>query len=261
MNRDTSILMRTSLFLSLTLAWAAWFGPSLVAQEAAPAVPAAQQEKVPQVEEKATDHMYDQWVDVKDGKATRRLQLAGLGVRKKTLFRVKVYSFGFYLEADKAAKAVQPLLGRKMKEMMRDSKLDDALLDGNYAKRLRLVMARSVDADDMTEAFKDSLQPRIRNLVKKMSKEEQAAAETARLNFEKVFKEPAKEKQVIEFTWLPGGRLLTSIDGKAQPEIKNEVLCKALFHIYLGNDPISESGKEAILKGLPAALKAGEKKQ
>ena len=42
------------------------------------------------------------------------------------------------------------------------------------------------------------------------------------------------------------------------PEIKNEHLCRALFHVYLGDDPISEDGKENILKGLDAALKAGK---
>lgn len=208
----------------------------------------------PLVEEKATDAMFPEWIQYGKEEAIRTHHLAGLGVRKKTLFRVKVYAFGFYLDAAAASAKVKPLVGRKLKDMMKDRKLDAALLDDSFGKTIRLVMARDVDADDMAEAFEDSLKSRIKKYTAKMDEKQQEEAVLALAKFRSYFKVEAKEDQVLQFTWLPGGRLLTNIDGKPSPEIKNLALCHALFHVYLGDDPISESGKEEILKGLPAAL-------
>ena len=106
----------------------------------------------------------------------------------------------------------------------------------------------------MAEAFEDSLKSRIKKYTAKMDEKQKKAATDSLAKFRGYFKAEAKEDQVLQFTWLPGGRLLTTIDGKTSPEIKNLALCHSLFHVYLGNDPISESGKEAILKGLPKAL-------
>jgi hypothetical protein len=208
----------------------------------------------PLVEEKATDAMFPEWIQYGKGEALTTHHLAGLGVRKKTIFRVKVYAFGFYLDSAAASAKLKPLVGRKMKDMMKDRKLDAALLDDQFGKTIRLVMARDVDADDMAEAFEDSLKSRIKKYTAKMDEKQQQAATDALTKFRGYFKTEAKEDQVLQFTWLPGGRLLTTIDGKDSPEIKNLALCHSLFHVYLGNDPISESGKEAILKGLPTAL-------
>ena len=239
---------------------AAALAPALAsAQEAAATpAPAAQQEAAPLVEEKATDAMFPTWIQHGKGEKAVKHHLAGLGVRKKTIFRVKVYAFGFYFDAATAAEKLRPMLGRKLKTMMKDRKLDEVLLDDSFGKTIRLVMARTVDAEDMAEAFEDSLKSRIKKATAKLDETKQKAANDARAKFRGYFKDPAKEDQVLEFTWLPGGRLLTTIDGKPAPEIKNEHLCRALFHVYLGDDPISEDGKENILKGLDAALKAGK---
>lgn len=246
--------MRTLLLLALTLFA---FVPAAFAAQEPNAAPATQ-DAAPQVEEKATDAMFPTWIKHGKGEAAKMHHLAGLGVRKKTIFRVKVYAFGFYLDAAAAAGKLQPLLGRKMKAMMKDRKLDEALLDDSYGKTIRLVMARTVDAEDMAEAFDDSLKSRIKKATDELSDEQKKAANDALAKFRGYFKEPAKEGQVLEFSWLPGGRLRTTIDGKALAEIKNLHLCHALFHIYVGDDPISESGKEAVLNGLPDALKAGK---
>lgn len=219
---------------------------------------AVQAEEVPQVEEKATDQLFPKWLDAQDGKEARRLDLVGLGVRKKSIFRVKVYAFGFYADASMAALALERFTDRKRKELMKDPKLDAALLSDGYAKALRLAMARDVDADDMAEAFEDSLKPRIERLTAKMQPDQQKAALQALARFRGYFQKEAEEDQVILFTWLPGGRLHTTIDGEASPELKSLPLCKALFDVYLGADPISESGKEEIVDGLPGLVKTGK---
>jgi len=246
--------MRLFPIVALT---AALFGAApLFAQDpVAKPAPAPAPAKAPLVEEKATDAMFPEWIQYGKGESVNTHHLAGLGVRKKTIFRVKVYAFGFYLDSAAAgAKKVKPLVGRRMKDMMKDRKLDAALLDDSFGKTIRLVMARDVDADDMAEAFEDSLKSRIKKYTAKLDEKQQKAANDALIKFRGYFKTEAKEDQILQFTWLPGGRLLTNIDGKASAEIKNLALCHALFHVYLGDDPISESGKESILKGLPTAL-------
>ncbi|MCH2101463.1 MAG: chalcone isomerase family protein [Planctomycetes bacterium] len=250
--------MRYLLLLALTFFI---FTPTASAVQDVLPIPDPQQEEAPQIEEKATDAMFPTWIKHGKGDSAKTHHLAGMGVRKKTVFRVKVYAFGFYLDSSAAAKIIQPLVGRKMKVMMKDGALEKALLDDSYGKTLRLVMARTVDAEDMAEAFDESLKLRIKDSTAKLSDEEKKAANKALTKFRGYFKDPAKEGQVLEFSWLPSGRLLTTIDGKVLPEIKNFALCHALFHIYVGNDPISESGKEAILNGLPAALKVGQAKK
>jgi chalcone isomerase-like protein len=243
------------LFPIIALTAALCIAAPLFAQEpVAKPTPAPTPVAAPFVEEKATDAMFPKWIQYGKGEAVSTHHLAGLGVRKKTIFRVKVYAFGFYLDSAAAAAKVKPLVGRKLKDMMKDRKLDAALLDDSFGKTIRLVMARDVDADDMAEAFEDSLKSRIKKYTAKMDEKQKKAATDALTKFRGYFKTEAKEDQILQFTWLPGGRLQTKIDGKVSPEIKNLALCHALFHVYLGNDPISESGKEKILKGLPTAL-------
>ena len=245
--------MRLFPIVALT---AALFGsvPLFAQEPVVKPTPAPAPAAAPLVEEKATDAMFPEWIQHGKGEAVSTHHLAGLGVRKKTIFRVKVYAFGFYLDSDAAAAKVNLLVGRKLKDMMKDRKLDAALLDDSFGKTIRLVMARDVDAEDMAEAFEDSLKSRIKSYTAKLDEKGQQAANDALSKFRDYYKTEAKEGQVLQFTWLPGGRLLTNIDGKASAEIKNLALCHALFHVYLGDDPISESGKEEILKGLPAAL-------
>lgn len=245
-----------ALLFALPLTSAALHAQEARADRAAGA--AQEQEKVPQVEEKATDQMFPKWLDAADGKETRRLDLVGLGVRKKTIFRVKVYAFGFYADASMAALALERFADRKRKELMKDPKLDAALLSDGYAKALRLAMARDVDAKDMAEAFEEALEPRIERLTADMKPEQQQAAMGVLKRFRSYFEKEAKEDQVMVFTWLPGGRLQTTIDGKVSPELKSLPLCRALFDVYLGADPISESGKEDIVDGLPGLVKAGK---
>jgi len=228
--------------------------PLLAQEPVVKPTPAPAPAVAPLVEEKATDAMFPEWIQFGKGEAVTTHHLAGLGVRKKTIFRVKVYAFGFYLDSAAVGAKLKPLVGRKLKDMMKDRKLDAALLDDSFGKTIRLVMARDVDADDMAEAFEDSLKSRIKKYTAKMDEKQKKAATDSLAKLRGYFKAEAKEDQVLQFTWLPGGRLLTTIDGKTSPEIKNLALCHSLFHVYLGNDPISESGKEAILKGLPKAL-------
>jgi hypothetical protein len=221
------------------------------ATEQAPA-----QVKAPNLEESATDHKHPAWLYVGSGEKKARHDAVALAVRTKTWFKVKVYSFGLYVDLAAAAPLVKPFANKKWKDLMKDRNFDKALLNDKVGKTVRLKMARDVDAEDMSDAFEESLKPRIKTFNKKGTAEDRQAGDAAIKKFQGYFKKECKEDQVLVFTALPGGRLQTSIDGKQMPEIKNKALAWALFDIYLGDDPISENGKEAFVKALPKKLKA-----
>ncbi len=79
--------------------------------------------------------------------------------------------------------------------------------------------------------------------------------EEALLQFRSLFdvEKLTKETELI-FTWLPGGRLRSSIQGQAQAEIRSAALCWALFDVYLGAKPISKSSKKSVIARFPALL-------
>ena len=61
----------------------------------------------------------------------------------------------------------------------------------------------------------------------------------------------------IVFSCGPAGRLATSVGGGERPSIDSRALCRALFDVYLGEDPISEDGKRSVIAGFPGLLAAG----
>ena len=58
----------------------------------------------------------------------------------------------------------------------------------------------------------------------------------------------------ILFSCGPAGRLATSVGGEERPPIDSRVLCRALFDVYLGEDPISNDGKKRIIAGFPGLI-------
>ncbi len=215
--------------------------------------PTAQAEKIPTVEEPATEIAFP--VRLKVGnKGASSHELIATGVRKKTIFRVKVYAYGMYLDTAAAAPLVQPYMKKTTKKLLKDREFERALLSGKAGMSVRLVMARNVDADDMAEAFDDSLKPRIKGFMKKSTPEETEKAMKTLETFRGLFTTKLKKKDELIFTWLPGGKLHTRIQGKDQQVITSPALTWALFDVYLGEDPISDGGKENFVKALPKAV-------
>lgn len=219
--------------------------------------PAAAPQQVDAVKEPESGHMYDVKQKVLGGE--RELDLTGTGIREKTIFAVNVYSFGVYVDGDKARELLAKWKGKKAKELQKDDALYSALLDDALTKELRIKFCRSVDADDVRSAFEDSLTPRILEYKQKEqgTKEEKLAV----LNeFRKLFSlDKVKDGNVLRFAWHPGGKLHTSINGEVQPVIESKALCWALFDVFLGKKPISSSGKKRLVERLPALLAATPK--
>ena len=58
----------------------------------------------------------------------------------------------------------------------------------------------------------------------------------------------------IVFSCGPAGRLAMTVDGGERPPIESRVLCRALFDVYLGEDPIEQDGKSNTLAGFAGLL-------
>ncbi len=177
-------------------------------------------------------------------------ELCGVGVRvkKKFFMNFKVYALGFYIDEETALPALREAAGDlSVKKLEKSKAFRKALLaDGKkgFGRTIRLVMVRDVDADDMAEAFEDSLWPRMKDAAE--TTEERAAAKAALDKFRSFFEKEAEEDQVMDFTWLPGDKLQATVDGKGFALVKDKYLCGALFDVYLGDDPISSKAKTNI---------------
>lgn len=217
-----------------------------------PLVLALSQGAPQQVKEPESGHMYDV-AQVALG-AKDSLALTGTGIREKTVFAVNVYSFGLYIEPAKARELLAKWRGKTAKELHKDAAFYTALLDDSLLKELRIKFCRDVAADDVRSAFEDSLEPRILDYKKdeQGTKEEKLAVLT---EFRKLFTlDKVKDGNVLRFAWHPGGKLHTSINGEVQAVIESKALCWALFDVYLGPRPISDTGKRRLVDRIPDLL-------
>ena len=122
--------------------------------------------------------------------------------------------------------------------------------------QLAVKFCRDVAADDVRSAFEDSLEPRLLEHQKdeKGTKEEKLAVLA---EFRKLFTlDKVKDGNDLRFAWHPGGKLHTSINGEVQPVIESKALCWALFDVYLGKRPISDTGKRRLVERVPDLLAA-----
>ena len=93
--------------------------------------------------------------------------LTGTGVRTRTVFKVKVYTFGLYVDADGARNALAQWRGKSAAELSADPSVYDELLKGAFPMTVRLVMSRDVSAAQMAEAFDDALGPRVKQAAQR----------------------------------------------------------------------------------------------
>jgi hypothetical protein len=152
--------------------------------------------------------------------ASRELVLNGAGLRKKFIF--KVYVAGLYLPEKKGdAAAVLELAG---------------------PKRVAIHMLRNVSAEDFTEALIEGL--RENHSEAEFRKLEPRAKELADIMAE--VKE-AKKGMAIALDWT-GAETRLLVDGKqAGKAIAGEDFYRALLRIWLGDHPVQENLKKALL--------------
>lgn len=180
--------------------------------------------------------------------------IMGTAIRQRTIFRVKIYAFGLYVDPEGARATLSRFAGVSASALERDERFYRRLLDLDFGMTLRLIMTRTVDGDDVAETFDDALRPRMARAVTDMtSSGELAALEGFRGYFDV---DEVRTGTEIVFSCGPTGRLATSFGGDERPRIDSRALCRALFDVYLGEDPISDQGKRSVIAGFPGLLAA-----
>jgi Chalcone-flavanone isomerase len=176
--------------------------------------------------------------------------LTGTGVRTRTVFKVKVYTFGLYVDAEGARKALAPWRGKSAATLSAEPSVYHELLKGAFSMTMRLVMSRDVSAAQMTEAFAEALGPRVAQAAQR----DMPGGAEALARFRAAFTTPLTRGTELLFTWSSDDRLLVSIGGQQVAAIDNRALAWALFDVYLGADPISPEGKRSVIARLPEVL-------
>ena len=158
-------------------------------------------------------------IDDKARVAGTDLELRGAGLRKRVFFQV--YAMGLYVKDRKADPVAQPGPKRVHIHMLRDvgaEQFNEALGDGIKANH--------------SEAEAKALEPRIKQLGAIMAQLKQA-----------------KTGMVIALDWT-GSETLLVVDGKpAGAPIQGEDFYRALLRIWLGEQPVQEDLKKALLGG------------
>ena len=179
--------------------------------------------------------------------------LMGTGIRQRTIFRVKVYAFGLYVDADAARTALADFAGVTAEALGRDQRFTRRLLDLDFGMALRLVMTRTVSGGDVADAFDEALRPRMPRAAGGADGDAAAALATLRGHLD--VEEIRRDAEIV-FSCGPADRLAMTVDAAERPPFESRALCRALFDVYLGEDPIERDGKRNILAGFAGLLQS-----
>lgn len=181
-------------------------------------------------------------------------QLTGTATREKTIFKVNVYSYGLYVDADAARSELAMFKGRTADGL--DRTFFQRLLEMRIPMTMRLVMVRDVSGEAIANAFDEALKPRLAIAAKELNRTDGAVAlEKFRSYFN--LRELARGTEFV-FSCSPGGRLNTKVNTQSKPEIQSAALCWALFDVYLGDKPVSTEGRRRLISGFPGILAASK---
>lgn len=166
----------------------------------------------------------------KDGPSS----LLGVGVRTRTMLKVKVYAIGLY--ADDTALA-GPLAAHKGKTSSPEFYRD--LVWGDFPKHVVMKFTREVSASQIQGAFRETL----------------TTANQARVDQFVGYFGDTKVGQEYVIRWTPGGVLETTVIGAPKPPIADKDFAAAVFSIWLGEKPIQDDLKRDLVSRAPSLIK------
>ena len=152
--------------------------------------------------------------------------LLGAGLRTKTFLKVHVYALGLHV-ADSAISG--PLAAYKGKTDSPAFYRD--LVQGDFPKQVTMKFLRDLSASQIQEAMREAL----------------AGADKARVDAFVAYFPAITTGQECVLKWAPGGTLEAVIAGQAKAPIADKAFATAVFGIWLGEKPIQEDLKKAIV--------------
>ncbi|MDA1117539.1 MAG: chalcone isomerase family protein [Proteobacteria bacterium] len=159
---------------------------------------------------------FDERVRIADSELT----LSGAGLRQRFIF--DVYAIGLYVRDAKADRVAQP-----------------------GAKRVAIRMLRDVDAETFAKALVDGMRPNHDEATMKALE-----PRIAELNALMATLKEAKKGMAITLDWLPAAGTQMTVEGKpVGASIAGEDFYRALLRIWLGDKPVQDDLKKALLGG------------
>ncbi len=148
------------------------------------------------------------------------LVLNGLGLREATVANVDVYVAGLYLESQTSSAS--------------------RIISSDGARRLILHFVRSVDKDDITDAWVEGFQENVGHnwLIHQ--------AKIRELN---EWMRDMRDGQTMVFTYTPSGGLEVEVNGSSRGSIEGADFASAFFSIWLGENPPNRGLKRGLLGG------------
>jgi len=157
----------------------------------------------------------------------------GLRIKKIAFISAKVYAIGFYV----ADAALAGPLAQSWKAG--PAAFNKDVVAGDFPKQVTLKFVRDLSQGRIQEAMREAL----------------AGADKVRTDtFVSYFPE-VKTGQECVLRWGEGGALETTMAGQARPPIPDKAFTTAVFSIWLGDKPIQEDVKIALLSRVPALMK------
>jgi len=158
------------------------------------------------------------------------LSLVGVGLRTKTLAKVKVYAIGLYV-ADSALAG--PLKAYKGKP----AELARAIAEGDFRKRAVLKFQRDLSDDQIRDGFRDALKG--------------AGAKT---DVWVGYFTAVKTGSEVDVAWTPGTGLETKVAGLNKTPINDKAFATSVFGIWLGDKPIQDDIKRGLVANADAVM-------
>lgn len=163
---------------------------------------------------------------VKDGDSS----LLGVGLRTKTMLKVKVYAIGLYV-ADSELSG--PLKGKAgTPELYRE------LVNGDFQKKVVMKFVRDVSTNQIRDAFHESLGnagPKTQEWINYFG--------------------DIRSGQEIVISWVPGTGLETKVVGTDKPPINDKAFASSVFGIWLGEKPVQDDIKKDLVARSAELLK------
>ncbi|HCV42961.1 MAG TPA: hypothetical protein DGH68_05720 [Bacteroidetes bacterium] len=166
------------------------------------------------VTEPSTGKQFDSKVVVSYDGTNYALQLTGVTVRKKLVF--KVYGMAHYMQ--------EPTT------MSMENAFQTILTDGK-SKQIIMDFARDVDPQKIQGAYRDGFKENA-------SEEDLKKLQPMIDQFVGFFAKDVKENDQFILRWLPGGTIVAIVQGEQKPAVKGELFARTLWSIWFGEESI-----------------------
>lgn len=168
-------------------------------------------------------------------------QLKTFGLRKKSILGlgIKIYSFGLYADNEKLKELMrsnfQKAPAKPTKEMYQ------VVIDSDVGMMLRMVIVYGGLTMNMV---KRNLDEGLGASIKKLNggKKDDELSNKVMATVSDDIK--LGSGSLIEISKLPGSVLETQVKGEVVSKVESELLCRAYFNMYLGDDPFDKEAKE-----------------